>query len=356
MKKQTSHGLVSLALCTAPLWMGAKECEIAVVDPRQSCVVDGKSYQVGTSFPDADGCNTCTCEQGGKVACTLIGCESDVCAYEGKTYQVDETFPAKDGCNTCSCELGGGVSCTEIGCGEPTDCTYEGVTYPVGETFPAKDGCNTCTCEESGISCTLVGCGTTCQYDGKTYGAGATFPSTDGCNSCSCGQDGLVSCTARACEPGCTLGDRSFPAGSSVLCADGCNVCHCSADSSGNVGWSSTDAACPTLPQIKLCDATPDGVQVKAVYLAGDALALNVSPNDGCEPPTFELCWDGSVLESDPSQVSLWVKHVWPGGVCSSTYNQDVVFDVSPLKQATGGGSPGTLMLNVGNEQLTYTH
>ena len=33
---------------------------------------DGNGYAVGESFPDD--CNTCTCESGGSVSCTEMGC------------------------------------------------------------------------------------------------------------------------------------------------------------------------------------------------------------------------------------------------------------------------------------------
>ncbi|KAH3742316.1 hypothetical protein DPMN_049056 [Dreissena polymorpha] len=31
-------------------------------------------YEAGDSFPDDDGCNTCTCLRGGLVACTRMSC------------------------------------------------------------------------------------------------------------------------------------------------------------------------------------------------------------------------------------------------------------------------------------------
>ncbi len=89
----------------------------------ESCEYDGETYLVGETFPDTDGCNTCTCETGGEVACTLMEC-LDSCDYGGVTYTVGETFDAGDGCNTCTCEASDQVSCTEIGC--ETACTSDG--------------------------------------------------------------------------------------------------------------------------------------------------------------------------------------------------------------------------------------
>jgi hypothetical protein len=46
------------------------ECKPAA----NGCDFNGKHYAVGDSFPDADGCNTCSCTQGGQVACTDKAC------------------------------------------------------------------------------------------------------------------------------------------------------------------------------------------------------------------------------------------------------------------------------------------
>ena len=45
----------------------------------------------------------------------LVGCGGAACEYEGETYEDGESFPAADDCNTCTCE-DGNASCTELGC------------------------------------------------------------------------------------------------------------------------------------------------------------------------------------------------------------------------------------------------
>lgn len=52
----------------------------------------------------------------------LIGCNGGggTCEYNGETYEKGESFPAEDGCNTCTCEEKGAVACTEMGCLTPT--------------------------------------------------------------------------------------------------------------------------------------------------------------------------------------------------------------------------------------------
>jgi len=88
-----------------------------------------------------------------------IGCagESGECAVADKIYQAGDQFTAGDGCNTCTCQDGGITSCTEDPC---VDCVHEGEEYALGESWPAGDGCNLCQCVDVGeVSCTTASCG-----------------------------------------------------------------------------------------------------------------------------------------------------------------------------------------------------
>ncbi|MDP2305542.1 MAG: hypothetical protein Q8P18_05910 [Pseudomonadota bacterium] len=54
------------------------------------------------------------------VACT--GASPDTAAgecvdHDGNVRTADESWTAEDGCNTCTCSEGGGEACTEIACG-----------------------------------------------------------------------------------------------------------------------------------------------------------------------------------------------------------------------------------------------
>lgn len=40
-----------------------------------NCVINDKTYSVNQSFTAADGCNTCTCQSDGTIACTEMACE-----------------------------------------------------------------------------------------------------------------------------------------------------------------------------------------------------------------------------------------------------------------------------------------
>ena len=194
-----SHSLGSAAILVVVALVGPAGCGGSATEDGSggsACRHGGKTYDVGDSFPAEDGCNTCTCEKGGGVACTQIGCVGS-CLYDGSSYAVGEQFPAKDGCNTCECRPDGDVVCTEEACEE--GCMHDGMFYPVGASFPAGDGCNTCECLDAGsVSCTLAVCADTCTYAGKEYQHGEQFPSLDGCNTCTC-DNGGVSCTEINC-------------------------------------------------------------------------------------------------------------------------------------------------------------
>jgi hypothetical protein len=40
------------------------------------------------------------------------------CTYQGKGYAAGDTFPEGDGCNTCTCTAHWGLGCTELPCDE----------------------------------------------------------------------------------------------------------------------------------------------------------------------------------------------------------------------------------------------
>ncbi len=81
----------------------------------KSCDYDGKTYANGEVVPMGE-CSQCRCADG-EVSCTLLPCDpSPGCKYGANFYDVGESFPAADGCNSCSCGADLTVSCTEIGC------------------------------------------------------------------------------------------------------------------------------------------------------------------------------------------------------------------------------------------------
>jgi hypothetical protein len=247
---------LSLALCSS---CGGKATKAdqqpgdAGQEPEHVCRYGGATYQLGQSFPDVDGCNTCSCEPEGIVGCTNRGCGQG-CLVGGVTYVVGQLFPAPDGCGKCTCTLTG-VTCDGLGCRPEPDnfCTFGGRRYAIGESFPSGDGCNTCTCSAHvhgppDVACTNLPCPQTmCLYLGELRAAGESFPARDGCNTCQCSSDGSVTCTEKACpckptaewwrryvgtSPGqCALIDFSCPSFTKMFgneCGCGCEQAeHC---------------------------------------------------------------------------------------------------------------------------------
>ncbi len=174
------------ALATTLAFAGCLAEPTAPAEVR--CSYAGASYRAGERFAATDGCNSCSCEENGRIACTLIGCVAPGCLVGGRRYATGESFPSSDGCNTCTC-MPAGVACTERACFDagsdasadapadaPRACSYGGSTYPDGATFPATDGCNTCACTAGSVACTKKACvdagdagndaGYTCPPDG----------------------------------------------------------------------------------------------------------------------------------------------------------------------------------------------
>jgi hypothetical protein len=284
----------------------------------ETCVYNGITHTAGETFPDSDGCNTCTCETNGSVVCTALACVTEGgggCVYDGEEYAAGQLFITHPGVNLCTCHPDGSVTCVNVGCAYPDGgspypdggaygdggaaCFYNCQMYAVGQTFPAGDGCNTCTCEPDGsVACSTAcdagpppipdgGPGNVCVYEGNTYAVGQTFPAGDGCNTCSCSADDTVLCTTIACGSdggpgGCWYEGIPYSTGQSFPAGDGCNTCTC--DSPGVVHCTefpcAVDAGWPP--------PTPDGGP--GCFYDGSWWAVDESfpAGDGCNTCTCE--------------------------------------------------------------------
>ncbi|XP_058117909.1 kielin/chordin-like protein [Anopheles ziemanni] len=224
----------------------------------------GPKCTPGTTFMAEDGCNTCYCDAQGRAACSLKFCaSSDVSAFRSRLErrQVNEfpgmqkctpgtTFRDADDCNTCYCNEDGRAACTRKACirkdselykqlqqtqkssndasltpdteGQRQRRQVKEINCTPGTTFKSDDGCNNCFCDENGqAACTLMACLPNTgkvQHKRQTSGdlpQSEVAPGTPGfsctprssfkyqCNTCLCSDDGKnAGCTFKFCIPG----------------------------------------------------------------------------------------------------------------------------------------------------------
>lgn len=279
-----------------------------------------------------------------------------------------ESKPADDGCNTCTC-VDGGWACTEIGCAdtdsEPPNPTSPGDECVDGEVKDAGDGCNTCTCFNGGWGCTLKACEETegpKTSDGEpndTEGEcvdGDKKDAPDGCNTCYCDQ-GQWSCT----EIGCVDTDGGLPqCGDGVL--DGGEEC----DDGNLTSGDGCSASCVLEGQpdgaIQVCGPLPiDPFQYNAAAIIGDELHVQIEHGGGCEAHVYTYCWTGAFDLSEPVTAGTFLAHDSNGDLCDALLTLPLVYDLTPLKQewqALHNQQSGTILVHLDNfagSPLTYS-
>ena len=91
---------------------------------KLGCSYDGKGHAVGASFPATDGCNTCTCGEGGSVGCTKIACLPKCDPAKEKNRKYVGSSPEKCMVIKFACEAGTAYFGNDCGCGceQPSDC------------------------------------------------------------------------------------------------------------------------------------------------------------------------------------------------------------------------------------------
>jgi len=114
------------------------------VQNSDGCEYNGKRHAVGNTFPDSDGCNQCSCSEGGEVQCTLVACipEPDsgpYCTLGGKRYAPGQQV-SDDGCNTCSCLSDGEIVCTQRACPVP-DPSCDSLVSEMNATLSSVQKC-----------------------------------------------------------------------------------------------------------------------------------------------------------------------------------------------------------------------
>ena len=61
---------ITLLFSLLPLLFLGAGCQFS--GQEYACAINGERYEVGDNFKAADGCNTCTCGEGGQIGCTEI--------------------------------------------------------------------------------------------------------------------------------------------------------------------------------------------------------------------------------------------------------------------------------------------
>jgi hypothetical protein len=224
------------------------------------CEYGGEQYEVGDTFPDLDGCNTCTCTEAGP-ACTLIGCES-VCggiaglacgAGEYCNYAPDALCGAADALGTCAAIP------------DACDLNYAPVCGCDGETYG-----NACAAALEGVSVASEGechggggsgqtCGGIASLECSSAGEFCNYEESAGGQGC----DGTISDAAGVCQttpevcpaiyaPVCGCDRRTYSsdcnahgAGQSVLHEGACTEIDCEAIGGHAVDGTGPGPMCP---------------------------------------------------------------------------------------------------------------
>jgi hypothetical protein len=169
--------VISGLFLVLPLVLGARDCEDAedggdecdggACDPGGEAGTGNTAGKGGSGKPGSGG-SSAAGRGGGSGG-------GDGCDYAGKHYDVGDGFPSDDGCNTCSCTEGGLVACTLRACAPNVCGGLMGRPCARGQycNFPKDAQCGaadqTGTCEEMPGACTKQ-YDPVCGCDDATYG------------------------------------------------------------------------------------------------------------------------------------------------------------------------------------------
>ena len=110
---------------------------------------------------------------------------------------------------------------------------------------------------------------------------------------------------------------------------------------------------------VQICDSPSAGdFTVLSWSISGDLLEATFEYGGGCEDHDFQLCWDGSFMESWPVQVSLVPKDWGPPDPCLALITETHTFDLQPLQDAwvqSYGTPPGEILVNMSQGSASYS-
>jgi hypothetical protein len=118
----------------------------------------------------------------------------------------------------------------------------------------------------------------------------------------------------------------------------------CGDDGLTSVGPDLTQIPLRLASQVSLPDlSTP--ASIDEARIVGDALRLRVSYSGGCTRHDFGVTGQRVLLESDPPQVVVVLRHDGHGDPCRANVTSDLGVDLRPLRSLLSGG--GTLGLRL---------
>ncbi|GAB1605393.1 hypothetical protein Ahia01_000821300 [Argonauta hians] len=242
---------------TMNLCSSVSQLNCSLSDQTQSCYIEGKSYSVGVSFYQQEGCrkNLCTCQCNGVIDCfqttQMPNCTSDSateckdCIKQGKLYRGNSKFNYQSGCYkyTCFCGCDGEIAC-------PTDKTVNICAAIIHTTTTeAPSSCRDCRVNNETYKgntqftykrdCMLYQC--TCSCNGKWQCPADTAVST--CDSEP--QATLAPINSTNCRS-CFIKHQSYKGNTVFFLINACYRyrCKCSCDGS----WE-----CPTQTAVDIC-------------------------------------------------------------------------------------------------------
>jgi hypothetical protein len=74
-----------------------------------------------------------------------------------------------------------------------------------------------------------------------------------------------------------------------------------------------------------------DSLALQSACLDGNELVIEVAHSGGCAQHTYDLLWDGRIIETFPVSIDLLLRHDSHGDTCEAYLMRTLRFDVSEL-------------------------